>query len=316
MSRRSLIAVFSALSLAAFPAISAAAGKQQGQGQAIVTVLPKDNESRVNVQLQDLRVKVGGKDANVTAWAPARGDKSPLELVFLIDSGARTSLGTQMSEIQNFVKEMPSDAKMTIGYMEHGRAALSGPLSSDPAQVLGGLHLPSGIPFNNASPYFCLSDLAKNWPSRDRRARREVVMVTDGVDYYNLRYDPDDPYVQAAIEDSVRARITVYSIYWLNQGRIDKTWYENNAGQNLLAEVTQATGGKSYWEGIGNPVSFQPYFKDLRHRFENQYRIVFTAELKGKPEVEKFEVKASGVSGKVEAPQQVFVSASAPSLGE
>lgn len=315
MTRPRLVVILGAISLAPMPALSAPA-LAQGQGQAVVTVLPKDNEAPVNIQARDLRLKVGGKDASVTGLAAARGANSPLELVLLIDSGARASLGTQMGEIQNFVKEMPADASMTIGYMQNGRAALSGPLSREPAQVLNGLHLPSGVPFGSASPYFCLSDLAKHWPSNNPKARREVVMITDGVDYYNLRYDPNDPYLQAAIEDSVRARINVYSIYWVNQGRIDKTWYESNAGQNLLSEVTQATGGKSYWEGIGNPVSFQPYFKELRRRFQNQYRITFTAELKGKAEVKKFEVKASGISAKLEAPQQVFVSGSNPSSGE
>lgn len=315
MTRNRLIAVLSAVSLAATSAISAAA-LEQGQGQALVTVLPKDNEAQVNLQPQDLRLKVGGKVARVTDFAPARGANSPLELVLLLDSGARTSIGTQMGEIQSFVKEMPANATMTIGYMQNGRAALAGPFSSDPAELLNRLHLPSGIPFANASPYFCLSDLAKRWPSNNPNARREVVLITDGVDYYNLRYDPNDPYVQAAIADSVRARITVYSIYWVNQGRIDQTWYENNAGQNLLSEVTQATGGKSYWEGVGNPISFQPYFKDLRRRFANQYRITFSAEFNHKPEVEKFDVKASGISAKLEAPQQVLVSGPTPGSGE
>jgi hypothetical protein len=314
MNRTALIALLSAAFIV-LPGVATAAARQ-GQGQALVTILPKNNEAGVNLQPQDLRLKVNGKDASVTSFAPARRANSPLELVLLIDSSARTSLGTQMSDIQNFVKEMPASATMTIGYMENGRAALSGPLSSNPAQVLNGLHLPTGIPGNNGSPYFCLSDLAQHWPSNNPNARREVVMVTDGVDYYNLRYDPSDPYVLKAISDSVRAGITVYSIYWLNQGRIDSSLYENNAGQNLLGEVTQATGGKSYWQGLGNPVSFDGYFKDLRHRFENQYRITFNTELKGKPDVQKLELKINGVAAKVDAPQQVFVSTSGSSGGE
>ena len=315
MNRIGLIALLSVTFLMALPGVAASTA-QRGQGQALVTILSKNNEGRVNVQPQDLRLRVGGKDSIVTSFAPARSAESPLELVLLIDSSARTSIGTQMSDIQNFVKEMPSNATMTIGYMENGRAALSGPLSSNPAQVLNGLRLPMGIPFNNGSPYFCLSDLARHWPSNNRNARREVVMVTDGVDYYNLRYDPNDPYLLTAISDSVRAGITVYSIYWLNQGRIDRSLYESNAGQNLLAEVTQATGGKSYWQGSGNPVSFDSYFKDLRHRFANQYRITFNTELRGKPGVEKLELKISGISAKVDAPQQVFVSTSGSSAGE
>ena len=294
-----------------------AASGVPGQGQAVVTVMPKGNsEAQVNIQPSDVQVKVSGKDANVTRWTPLGDAGSPLELVFLIDGSARTSLGTQMGEIESFVKEMPSHTKMAIAYMENGRAVFHGPLSSDSSQVLNALHLPSGGPGTNGSPYFCLSDLAKNWPSNDRTARREVVMVTDGVDYYNMRYDPNDPYVQAAISDSVRGGLVVYSIYWANQGRVDRSFYENNAGQSLLSEVTQATGGNSYWQGVGNPVSFDPYFKDLRLRFANQYRLGFQAELKGKPEVLSMKLRVGGAEAKVYFPQQVLVTLAGTSSGE
>jgi hypothetical protein len=189
----------------------------------------------------------------------------------------------------------------------NGRAVFAGPLSADHAQVLSALHLPAGSFGTSASPYFCLSDLAQHWPSGNREARREVVMVTDGVDYYEMRFDPDDPYVQAAISDSVKARLVVYSIYWMNQGRVDLSVYQNNASQSLLLEVTDATGGKSYWQGMGNPVSFQPYFEDLSRRLANQYELDFTARLDSKPTVETMKLKVNAPAIQIAAPQQVFV---------
>lgn len=303
--------LFTAALLAMLPVSVALAqnGAPQGQGVAVVTVMPKgSSEAPIKVQPQDLQVRVNGKESSVTGWTAARGAHSPLELVVLIDGSARASLGTQLSEIEGFVKEMPSHTKMAIAYMQNGRAALTGPLSSDPADVLKGLRLPGGAPGTNGSPYFCLSDLAKNWPSTDRAARREVVMITDGVDDYSPRYDPNDPYMQSAINDSVRAGLVVYTIYWANRGRIDSSANENNAGQSLLNLVTEATGGSNYWQGVGNPVSFDPYFKDLRLRFENQYRLSFNTPLKGKQEVETLKLKVGGPEAKVYYPQQVLVS--------
>jgi len=312
---KSKLAAVLAVLLLTLPSLAAAAAP--GQGQAVVTVLPKDsNLAGLNIQPQNLELKVDGKSSNVTNLAAARNPESPLELVLLIDGGARASLGTQLTDIAGFIKEIPKNAKIAIAYMENGRAALAGPLSSDPQQILKGLHLAAGPPGTNASPYFCLSDLAKNWPSHDQNARREVLMITDGVDYYNRRYDPEDPYVQSAIEDSIRSGLVVYSFYWLNRGRLDQTGYENNAGQNLLQQVTQATGGNSYWEGSGNPVSFDPYFRDLRHRFQNQVKIAFSAELKGKPQITRFSVKLHGIDAKVIAPQQVLVTRGGASSGE
>jgi hypothetical protein len=280
----------------------------QGQGHAVITALAKHGgETPAGISQQDLKLAVNGKQSNITNWVSLRGPEDPLELVLLIDSAARTSLGRQLDEMAQFIKSLPPNTKSTIGYMQNGQAVLSGPLSADHAQVLRGLHLPVGSAGSSASPYFCLSDLAKHWPSTDRLARREVVMVTDGVDYYNLRYDPDDPYLQAAIADSVRSGLVVYSIYWRNQGFVDRSSYETSAGQNLLAELTQATGGNSYWMGNGNPVSFAPFFKDLSRRLGNQYKLSFDARLNGKPEIESLKLKFKAPETEIDAPQQVFV---------
>jgi len=302
-----------AITLAAGSALAALplmAQSQQGQGRAVVTILPSAKNGNVGqIPTQNLKLKVNGKDSTVTSFAPLQENNSPVELVLLLDNGARASLGNQFGDIQNFVKEMPPNTKIAIAYMEQGRAAFASQLSSSAPDVLKGLHLSSGIPGENASPYFCLSDLAKNWPSHDRTARREVLMITDGVDNYERGFDPDDPYVQAAIKDSVRAGLVVYSIYWKNAGRFNSGWYETNAGQNLLLMVTQATGGNSYWEGMGNPVSLQSYFQDLRRRLDHQYELSFSAPSSGKPEVEPMKIDLHVPSAKVDAPQQVLVTA-------
>jgi len=291
------------LAASAFPQ-----GEKEGQGQVIVTVMPKHSgDQAASLTAQELTIKVNGKDSKVTNLEALKSATDPVELVVLIDGSARTSLGRQLEDITQFVNTLPPNVRTTIGYMQNGVAELTGPFSSDHAQVLRGLHIPVGSAGTNGSPWFCLSDLAKRWPAGDANVRHEVVMITDGVDEYNPRFNPDDPYVQAAINDAVRARMVVYAIYWRDQGRFDRTGYANNDGQNLLQIVTQATGGKSFWEGIGNPVSFQPYLEELTHRLQNQYELSFSVPLKGKPEVETLKLKFKAPGSEVDAPQQVFV---------
>lgn len=286
--------------------------ENEGRGQAVVTVLPaKDAAQTPNLSQQDLAIKINGKDSTITNFMPLRGQNDRLEMVVLVDSSARSSIGTQLNDIANFVKTLPPEAKVSVAWMVNGTAQLATPLTTDHQAALKGIHMPIGVPGTSASPYFCLSNLAQHWPSGDRAARRVVVMITDGVDYYDPRYDPEDPYMQAAITDSVKSGLVVYSIYWQNQGRFDRRMYATDAGQNLLLQVTQATGGYSYWEGYGNPVSFQPYFKDLDRRLQNQYEVAFTAPLKGKSgDVANIKLKVNGAPTKVDAPQQVFVSRS------
>lgn len=132
-------------------------------------------------------------------------------------------------------------------------------------------------------------------------------MVTDGVDNYDRRLDLEDPYVQDAINDSVRAGLVVYSIYWLNQGLADNTMYANNTGQSLLNIVAEATGGKNLWQGIGTPVSMQPFFEELASRLGNQYELGFSADMNRKPAAEVLQIKVNGSTVQVTAPKQVFV---------
>jgi hypothetical protein len=284
-------------------------GENQGTGDVVVTVLPKHEGDAVapSVTNQDLSVKVNGKNAKVTRWAQFKSPDDRIELVLLIDDSARSSLGTQMEEIARFVKTLPPNVKVAIGYMQNGRSTFAARFSTDRQQALSALHMPGGSPGYSTSPYFCLSDLAKNWPSSDAEARREVVMVTDGVDTYQRHFDPQDPYVEAAEADAVKAHLVVYAIYWADRGRADSTAVENNAGQNLMMEVTEATGGKSFWQGMGNPVSFEPYFDELTRRLRNQYELGFVSPLKGKAEVETMKLKLSAPGDDVNAPQQVLV---------
>lgn len=304
-----LTALFAAASvLPLIPAVAQSAN-QQSQGQAIVTVLPSKGAQVPAISQQELSIKINGKNSTVNRWQQFNPN-SPVQLVILIDGAARSSLGTQMNDIGKFVQSLPSNVSATIAYMQNGSAALTGPLTTDRAQILRGLHIPSGgVPDISASPYFCLSSLAEHWPSNDLQARREVVMVTDGVDYYDgaMHYDPNDPYVEKAISDAVKAQLIVYSIYWRDLGRLDRTMAATDAGQNLLLEVTQATGGESYWQGFGDPVSFEPYFQDIDRRLNNQYELGFMTPSNGKTQIESFKLKLSAPNAKVDAPQQVLV---------
>ncbi len=283
-------------------------GKAMGQGRAVVTILPKGHGVvPANIAQKDVNVKVNGKPAEIISWKPLRGPGDKIEMVLLIDSTARNSLGQQFGDITNFINGLPPNFKIAIAYMINGQSYFSGPLTTDHAQALLALHMPGGIPEASASPYFCLSDLAQHWPSTDRTARRAVLMVTDGIDYYERRYDPEDPYVEAAVNDSARAGLLVYSIYWRNTGFEDRTMYGDNTGQNLLSQVTQELGGQNFWIGMGNPVTFQPFFQEYLRSMENQYELVFSTRLEGKPSIDTLRLKVSGPGLEVTAPQQVFV---------
>ena len=104
MKNRGMIVCMAAATLLATANSFPQNNSYQGQGQAVVTVLPKKNGTvPSSVTNQDLSVKVNGKNAKVTKWAPFQSPNNSLELVLLIDGSARNSLGAQFGEIEHFV---------------------------------------------------------------------------------------------------------------------------------------------------------------------------------------------------------------------
>jgi hypothetical protein len=289
----------------ALPALGQA--RQEASAKTIITVLPKHSEQTPSIEPQNVKVKVAGKSVETQSVTPLRGDRAGLELVVLIDSGARTSLGRQLSDISNFIKSQPPTTQVAIAYMSNGRAIFEQPFTSDKAQALNALHLPAGSVGSSASPYFCISDAAKNWPSRSTQNRRELIVITDGIDPYEVRFDPSDPYVNAAINDAIRAGVTVDALYWHSMGRASRVGWLASGGQSLLAMVTENTGGNLYYQGLGNPVSFDPFLREISKRLENQYEIGFTAPAKQKTQVESLNVKLEVPAVKLTAPHLVAV---------
>jgi hypothetical protein len=292
-----------------FPFLTLPLHAQDGvQAQTVVTVMPKSGNSTLTIPESQVQATVDGKHAKISNWIPLRGEQSGLQIVVLIDGSARSGLSLQYNDLRSFVRNLPQGAQVGIAYMQNGRAVMAQNITADRDMASAAFRLPSGIPGGSASPYFCLSDLVKNWPSSNTTDRREVLMITDGVDlYYGRSYDPNDPYVLAAITDAQRANVIVHSIFWRDTGRFDNSQWTEAGAQNYLLQVSQGTGGRAYWQGFGNPVSFVPFLDDLATRLKNQYELGILASPKSKTQLQSLKLKVSTPNVKVDAPQKIVV---------
>jgi len=243
----------------------------------LVTVEPKHGSNVPDIKRDDVMVYQGKDRDQVTDWTPAQGDRGALELFILIDDEANTSLGSQLQDIRQFINAQPPSARIGVAYMQNGIARVAQELSSNHAQAADALRLPLGESGANASPYFSLSDLVKKWPANTER--REVLMVSDGIDRYYGDGDLEDPYLLAAIDDAGKAGIEVSAIYTPGVGHYGHSYWQNYWGQIYLSQLADKTGGEAYYIGFtGAPVSFAPYLDDLARRLEHQYFLGFLAK--------------------------------------
>ena len=290
-----------------------AAGSQVSAAQdvlnahTVVTVNTKSAEAVTIVPQQNMSVLSGRKLQQVTGWVPLRGQRAGLQLVVLLDDASRGNLGLQLNDLKTFITALPPDAEVAVGYMRNGVPNLVAGLSKDHTQAAKGLRLPSGSSGVNGSPWFCLTELIKHWPGGASNVRREVIMVTDGVDRYSgARYDPENPYVQTALTEAQKDGVIVYSIYYKGVGRLDQNASVVDGGQNYLTQVSAATGGKVYLEGLGNPVSFAPFLSDIQRKLQNQYELSFEAT--AKPGLQSFKIKTTQPNTSLDWPARIPVS--------
>jgi hypothetical protein len=277
----------------------------------VVTVEPHHGSDVPTVNREDVMVYEGKDRDPVTEWTPAQGEHAALELFLLLDDGSNSSLGTQLQDLRKFIDGQPASTKIGIAYMQNGIARVEQNPTSDHAQAAKALRLPMGASGANGSPYFSLSDLIKRWP--DSIARREVLMVSDGIDRYYGTGDMLDPYVDAAIADAQRSGIVVSAIYSPGVGHFGHSYWQTYWGQLYLAQVADRTGGESYYIGFnGPPVSFAPYLEDLARRLSHQYLLTFRAKPPKKAGLQTVKLKTEVSNVDLVSADKVYVSPASP----
>ena len=274
----------------------------------VVTVEARNGKEVPFVSAADVTVFQGKTRDQVSGWVPVMQSQAAPEFFVLIDDSASTqSLGTQIPDIRQFIENQPADVSVGIAYMRNGIAQIAQTLTKDHAQAAKAVRLPLGTEDVSASPYFSLQDLVKKWP-KDSDVR-QVLMITDGVDPYWNSPSLDDPYVDAAIADCQRAGVMVYSIYTRAPGHFGHSLFRINQAQSFLSETTDATGGESYYLGSGSPVTFTPYFKQIRERLDHQFILTFLAQPGKKSGLEPVRLTTEVPNADLVAQRSVYVAA-------
>ena len=273
----------------------------------VATVEARHGSNVPTITREDVMVYQGRDRDKVTEWLPLQGDHAGLELFILLDDSSNVSLGSQLEDIRQFILAQPVSTKIGIAYMQNGIAQVMQNLNSDHTLAAKALRLPLGSPGANASPYFSLGDLIKRWPENPER--REVIMVTDGIDRY-WGSGPDDAYVDTVIEQAQRAGVIVYAIYTPGEGHYGHSYWRTYWGQNYLSQLADETGGEGYYlTGSAPPVSFTPYLSDVSRKLNNQYLLTFIAKPQKKAGMERIKLQTEVPNAELVSADRVYVPA-------
>jgi hypothetical protein len=247
----------------------------------VVTASVPSDKRMPDLSAQDITVTQGKERLKVTEWAPAQGDRAGLDLFILIDDSANPSLGLNLGDLKTFINAQPATTAIGVGYMRNATVQIAQNLTTDHAAAANSLRLPLGSVGAYGSPYLSVIDLMKRWPTGENR--REVVMVTDGIDrarrtvgWRGLYTNPD---VDSANDVAMRTGTIIHTIYAPGVGRRHRNYWEATNGQMSIAKLADVTGGESFFLGLQQPVSFSPYLDQLQKILNNQYVLGFSAHV-------------------------------------
>ena len=146
----------------------------------------RDDSELPILRPENVQVKRGKTSLKVDHLIPARGDNAALQLFILIDDTCDTSIGNSLNDIRDFINAQPATTVVGIGYMSNATIQIVQNFTAEHAAAAKAIRLPRGSVSSMDSPYLSLISLLKGWP--EQKVRREVLMVSDGID--RLRNDP------------------------------------------------------------------------------------------------------------------------------
>jgi hypothetical protein len=298
----------------ALPSLYAAAGEAGSNAVQVTTTVTAsvdDGKRMPPISPQDVIVRQGKQRLQVTEWVPARGQRAGLELFILIDEASDARLGSHLGDVKDFIDRQPPSTAIGVAYMRSATVQVVQDLTLDHARAKRALRLPMGSPGAYGSPWLSITSLMKGWPVSDNR--REIVMLTDGIDragrngrhlWQGLHLNPD---ADTASLVAQRTGTLIHTIYAPGIGRWHRSYWTATSGQNDMTRLSAKTGGESCYLGLGNPVSLVPCLNRLDKVLDNQYLLSFSATPGRKPGLQMVRLNTELAGVQLAAPDAVWV---------
>lgn len=300
-----------------------AAGRVQVH-MVITDAALREDAELPRLQKEDVKVKQGKNFLPVTQLIPAEGQNDALQLMILIDDTLNTSVGNNLTDLKNFITAQPPSTVIGIAYMSNATVNIVQTFTADHDLAAKAVRLPRGSFSTMDSPYLSLISLVKGW--QQQNVRREVLMVTDGIDrlrgeqpqpsrlgsafgtvYHSMPTISQD--ASSASENAQRFNVVVFSLYAVGIGRAGRSSWDLQIGLSGLSKLSDETGGECFSLGTSQLVSFQPSLERLQKLLSNQYYIVFQAVPKKNAGFQRVRIETELSNSEIFAPDNVWVAA-------
>lgn len=263
------------------PAINGANTTRSNPGKPVtipLTIKIKDRQLEPDTELQniDLTVSEDGDPQTILSIRGV-GTNSPITLAVLVQEDLVPSVGNEIKSLAEFISSLPRGSRVMIGYLRTGSLQVKQKFTSDLEKAAKGLRPPSG--FANSGPYNPYVEVIEALKKFDSQplGRRAILLVSDGLDI-SRGVDSSAPTqsvdLQRAVNESQRRGVAIYGFYAPTVVAQGNPGLAANAQSSLL-RLSNETGGHAFFQGLGVPVSFEPFLRELNVSLEKQVALTF-----------------------------------------
>lgn len=205
---------------------------------------------------------------------PAGKDRNPMEvqvvapinLAILIQDDLVSHVSNEVNRTREFIQSLPVGSEVMVGYIRAGSLQVRQPFTRDLGKAAQSLRIlvssTSATPFN---PYVEVREALKKFESTNKNPN-VVLLVSDGLDVsrgFDAASVLNSIDLNRAVEEAKRREVSIFSFYAPSIGLTRRNRLAASWGQSSLNRISHETGGKAFFQGTTDFVTFDSYFKRL-----------------------------------------------------
>ena len=194
--------------------------------------------------------------------------QTPINIAILIQDDLVSHVGNELGVTREFIRSLPDGSEVLIGYITSGSLQVRESFTADREKAAKALRVPishaSAAPYN---PYVeVLEGLRKFDSSAKNQNQNVILLISDGLDT-SRGFDASSVLhsvdLDRAINEAKRRKVSVYSFFAPAVGVTSRSAFLASYGQSSLNRISHETGGKAFFQGTTDFVTFNPYFDRL-----------------------------------------------------
>ena len=198
---------------------------------------------------------------------------APVNLAILIQDDLVSHVSNELDITREFIQSLPEGSQVMVGYIRSGSLQVRQPFTSDLGTAARSLRIlvssTSASPYN---PYVEVLEALRKFDSKNKNPN-VVLLISDGLDV-SRGFDPGSVLnsidLERAIAEAKRRDVSIFSFYAPSVGLTRRNFLAASWGQSSLNRISDETGGKAFFQGITDFVTFNPYFERLTRALNQQ----------------------------------------------